>query len=140
MWLRSRCESARPKVSSVSDPATLSVGTGPDALVLKISEDAYQGDAQYTVSVDGVRIGGPLTAQAAHATGQSDTVTVHGDWAAGNHVVSVNFLNDAYGGAGLDRNLHVDAATYNGSLASGADLDLFRNEAKSFSFTDDWAL
>ncbi|MCO6418393.1 hypothetical protein JYK14_19815 [Siccirubricoccus sp. KC 17139] len=33
-----------------------------------------------------------------------------GDWAAGNHPVAVNFLNDAYGGtATTDRNLHSDS-------------------------------
>ncbi|HEX5500746.1 MAG TPA: PQQ-dependent sugar dehydrogenase, partial [Thermomicrobiales bacterium] len=29
-------------------PATTTIGSGPDTLVLKISEDAYQGDAQFT--------------------------------------------------------------------------------------------
>jgi hypothetical protein len=57
-----------------SGPVVLTAGTGIDALVLKISQDAYQGSAQYTVSVDGVQVGGTFTASASHAAGQSDTL------------------------------------------------------------------
>ncbi len=97
------------------------IGSGADSLVLRISQDAYRGSAQFTVRVDGTQIGGPLTAESLHRNGQSDTVTLKGDWAAGAHTVTVNFLNDAYGGtAATDRNLYVDAATYNGAAVSGA--------------------
>ncbi|MGU3331048.1 hypothetical protein ACLBXB_29680, partial [Methylobacterium mesophilicum] len=41
-----------------SAPTSTSIGTGSDQLLLHISQDAYQGDAQYTVSVDGKQIGG----------------------------------------------------------------------------------
>ena len=37
---------------------TTRVGTGSDTLVLKITQDAYQGDSQYAVFVDGKQIGG----------------------------------------------------------------------------------
>jgi Ca2+-binding RTX toxin-like protein len=112
-------------------------GTGPDSLVLKISQDEYQGSAQYTVSVDGKQVGGTFTASAWHSAGQSDTITLKGDWAAGAHTVSVNFLNDGYGGsAGADRNLHVDGATYNGAAVSGAAKALLSAGPANFSFTD----
>ena len=122
----------------VKVPVTLSAGTGPDSLVLKISQDAYQGDAQYTVLVDGKQIGGTFAASAAHASGQSDTLTLKGDWAAGAHKVEVKFLNDAWGGsADTDRNLHVDAATYNGAAVSGAAQEIASDwQAGAFSFTD----
>jgi Ca2+-binding RTX toxin-like protein len=123
---------------AVKDPVTLSAGTGSDSLVLKISQDAYQGDAQYTVSVDGKQVGGTFTASAAHASGQSDTLTLKGDWAAGVHKVEVKFLNDAWGGsAATDRNLHVDAATYNGQAVGGAKQEIASDwQAGGFSFTD----
>src|SRR5581483_10824834 len=38
------------------------IGAGADQLVFKISEDAYLGDARYTISVDGTQLGGTLTA------------------------------------------------------------------------------
>jgi hypothetical protein len=49
-------------------PAPVTVGSGPDTLDLKVNEDAWNGDAQFTVSVDGRQIGGTLTAQAAYRT------------------------------------------------------------------------
>ena len=125
-----------PPPSGGSGPAAATVGSGPDSLALRISQDAYQGSAQYTVSVDGVQIGGTLSASALHSSGQSDTVTVRGDWAAGNHTVTVEFLNDAYGGsAATDRNLYVDGATYNGA-ALAVDLDLFSAGPATFGFTE----
>ena len=84
-----------PVVTTPAKPVTLSAGTGSDTLVLKISQDAYQGSAQYTVSVDGKQVGGTFTASASHAAKQSDTLTLKGDWAAGAHKVEVKFLNDA---------------------------------------------
>ena len=92
--------------------------------MLKISQDAYKGSAEYTVSVDGKQIG-TLTAGASNALGQSDTITVKGDWAAGNHKVTVNFMNDAWGGSSAtDRNLYVDGITFNGIAVGGSTADL----------------
>ncbi|SFL49006.1 calcium-binding protein, partial [Methylobacterium pseudosasicola] len=53
-----------PLIIQTSTDKSTSIGTGSDQLVLRISQDAYQGDAQYTVSVDGKQIGGVLTAHA----------------------------------------------------------------------------
>ena len=115
----------------------LTLGSGSDTLALRISQDAYNGDAQYTVSVDGVQIGGTLTAKASHGLGQSDIVTVKGDWSVGPHTVSVRFVNDAYGGsAATDRNLYLDGATYNGAAVSGATKSLYANGAASFQVSD----
>jgi hypothetical protein len=61
-------------------------------------------------------VGGTLTAHASHAAGQSELVTVQGDWAPGDHTVLVHFLNDRWDGTPTtDRNLYVDAVTYNGA-------------------------
>jgi hypothetical protein len=70
------------------------VGTGHDALVLHLSEDAFQGvNVQYTVSVDGVQVGGVQNALTYRSTGRMQDVTFLGDWGSGNHTVSVNVLN-----------------------------------------------
>jgi hypothetical protein len=112
------------------------IGTGSDTLVLKISQEAWQGDAQYTVSVDGTQLGGTLTAKALFGSGQSDTVTLQGEWGLGDHKVAVNFINDAWGGsATTDRNLHVDGLTYNGVAAGGA-TTLNSNGAANFTVKD----
>ncbi|WP_207791821.1 carbohydrate-binding domain-containing protein [Siccirubricoccus phaeus] len=113
------------------------IGSGTDSLVLKISQDAWNGSARYTISVDGVQIGGTLTASALHDSGASDTVTVLGNWASGGHTVSVNFLNDAYGGtAATDRNLYIDGATYNGVAVAGAAKDLLSAGPSTFGFVE----
>lgn len=97
------------------------IGSGPDQLVLAISEDAYKGDAQYEVLVDGTQIGGIQTAHASHAAGQSDHLLVQGNWGSGTHDAAVVFLNDAWDGTpATDRNLYIDGATYNGVDVNGA--------------------
>lgn len=92
-------------------------------LSVNVSEDAYQGDAQFSVSVDGKQVGGTYTATASHAAGQSASVAIAGSFGAGAHNVAVTFLNDAYAGPGQDRNLYVNSVTYNGvTQAVGAAL------------------
>ncbi len=118
-------------------PVTTTLGSGADQLLLKISQDAYQGDAQYTLSVDGHQVGGVQTAHASHAAGQSDLVLVRGDWGAGDHDVAVGFLNDAWGGtAAADRNLYVGGATYDGQDVGGFQHDLTSNGTAHLTFHD----
>ena len=100
--------------------ASLTVGSGADALVLQVAQDYYLADAQYTVAVDGAQVGGTLAATARRSSGLSDTVTVRGDFAAGAHTVTLTLLEDAYGGsADTDRNLHLLGATLNGVAVPG---------------------
>ncbi|MCO6418392.1 hypothetical protein JYK14_19810, partial [Siccirubricoccus sp. KC 17139] len=120
-------------IPSAAAKASIALGAGSDSLVLKISEEAWNGDAQYTISVDGKQIGGTLTAKALFGSGTSDTITVKGDWDAGNHSVSVNFLNDAYGGsATTDRNLHIDSVAYNGTTVA---TNVAQNSGGAATFT-----
>ncbi|TPG49531.1 hypothetical protein EAH89_21190 [Roseomonas nepalensis] len=122
---------AAPVVTPDPAPAPApspSPAAGPGDLVLRVSEDAWQGHAQFTVSVDGAQVGGVRTASASHAAGQHDDVVIPG-LPAGAHAVAVTFLNDAWGGsAAADRNLYVDSVSYAGEekgigavlLSSGA--------------------
>lgn len=98
-------------------PATVEFGNGPDTLIIWTTENAYNGNAQYTIKVDGVQVGGVQTAIAWDGAGMgADKVTVHGNWGGGGHVVTLTFLNDAYGGtAATDRNLYVEAISYDGA-------------------------
>ena len=121
-------------------PVRITVGSGSDSLMLRISQDAYQGDAHYTVGVDGVRIGGVLSAHAAHGSGAADQVTLRGDWGPGQHQAVVTFLNDAYDGPGADRNLHVEGARYDGAELGGAARELLSSGTAAIGFTDATAL
>jgi len=120
-----------------STSTTTTIGAGSDTLVLKVSQDAYQGNAQFTIALDGQQVGGVLTASSLHSSGTSDTVNVLANLAAGQHMVSVNFLNDAYGGTpDTDRNLYVDSATYDGTAVSGVAQTLYSSGPASFNVTD----
>nr|WP_254452821.1 carbohydrate-binding domain-containing protein [Roseicella sp. DB1501] len=100
---------------------------------MKISQEAYQGSAQYTVAVDGKQIGDTQTAGALYGSG-GDTITLLGDFGADAHTVTVTFLNDAWGGsADKDRNLHVDGITLNDTEVEGAVATLGTTGSTSFT-------
>ncbi len=116
-----------------TNPPPVSAGTGPDTLVLQISENAYAngdgtsdaaGDAMFTVSVDGQQVGGTFTTRASHSAGQDQTFSLSGDWTPMQHTVTVNFLNGASNPAAPDangsdeRNLYVNSVTYDGANTS----------------------
>ena len=116
-----------------TNPPAVSAGTGPDTLVLQISENAYAngdgtsdaaGDAIFTVSVDGQQVGGTFTALAWHSAVQDQTFSLSGDWTPMQHTVTVDFLNGAVNPAAPDangsdeRNLYVNSVTYDGANTS----------------------
>ena len=47
-------------------------------ITLNVSEDAWQGDAQFTVAVDGTKVGGTLTATTLHSSGDVGCVYADG--------------------------------------------------------------
>jgi len=121
--------------SGTPPPGPTTLGSGPDDLQLLMSEDAYQGDAQFTVSVDGTQVGGTQTVTALHGTG-TQAFDLLGTYAAGAHDVTVNFLNDLYGGSPTtDRNLYVNGASIDGAAVAGSALTEMAGGPQSFSFT-----
>lgn len=118
-------------------PISLNAGSGPDTLVLKITQDVYKDSARYTTRVDGAQVGDILTASALAGSGAFDTVTLRGNWAPGAHKIEVDFLNDAWDGTpATDRNLHVNGITYNGAVVPGSSAALMSAGAKAFVFTE----
>ena len=90
-------------------------------LVLQVSGDAFNGPAQFTVDVNGQQIGGTYSTTAVHAQGQWQAFTLVGDYGLnGPQTVAVNFINDAYGGTGQDRNFYVASLSVDGQLYLGA--------------------
>ena len=106
--------SAVTSARSVIDGGTF--GNGPDTLVLTLAEDAFQGDAQASIAIDGKMLTThPITVTALKNAGQSETFTFKGSFGPGAHDLAVGFLNDAYAGTpATDRNLYVNGASYNG--------------------------
>jgi hypothetical protein len=108
-----------------------------DTLDLHLSEDAWQGDAQYTVTIDGATIGGVRSVSASHAAGATQDVILAGNWGAGPHSIGVTFINDGYGGTSVtDRNLYVDQVSYNGKGANGAPAALYSNGTATFNVSN----
>ena len=120
-----------PTVPAPTTPAATLPGPilpGTDTLQLSLSEDAWQGDAQGIVTIDGKAIGGTVTVTAPHNQGKSQTINLTGQWGPGAHDVGVQFINDAYGGTSTtDRNLHVDAVTLDGQASAAAPASLYSN-------------
>ena len=111
-----------PVVTTPPGTTTPPASGGTDTIVLNISQDAWKGDAQYTISVDGRQYGGTRTATVAHASGKTQAVSLFG-FSAGQHTVTVDFLNDASGGTpATDRNLYVDSIVDNATITKGAAL------------------
>ena len=105
-------------------------GSGPDALELTTSERGEPaGPPQFTVSVDGLQVGGVQTTAADATAGQSQSLAVLGNFAPGvSHGVAINYLN-------ADNSLLlVDSATINGTTIAGGDPVLSNNGSLGFSF------
>ncbi len=103
--------SPTPSTAPAASTATSTAAAG--TIVVNLSEEAWQGDAQVNLSVNGQQIGWSQTITANHDAGQSQSVTLQGSFnTSGQNVVTVNFLNDAWGGtAQTDRNVFVDSIT-----------------------------
>jgi hypothetical protein len=108
--------------SNGTDQFSFSVGA-PAAhnAVLNVSEDAYKGNAQFVVKVDGKQVGGTYTATALHSQGKSQAIDLGTVLdSAKPHDIAVTFLNDAYAGtSSTDRNLYVNSIQIDGKTAPG---------------------
>ncbi|MBR0903878.1 carbohydrate-binding domain-containing protein [Bradyrhizobium liaoningense] len=92
------------------------IGEGPASVVLRISGDAYEGNPEFSVTIDGQKFSG-LTTSASHSNGAWEEITIHGDFGPkGPQSVAVEFVNDAWGGPGMDRNLYIQSLSVNGKL------------------------
>jgi len=112
--------SSSPAPAPAPAPSTAPLAA-TDTLQLSLSEDAWQGDAQCVISVDGKTVGGTVTVTASHAKGQSQTVSLTGQWGPGAHDIGVQFINDAWGGTvATDRNLYIGRVTLDGQASASA--------------------
>lgn len=118
-------------------PTTVTIGTGPDVLTLFMQQDAYSGNAMFTVSVDGTQIGGTQTMDplALHNNNVSQTYNVMGTFGTGTHTVAIDFTNDLYGGTPTtDRNLYLMHGSIDGTNIPTAELTLDSSGTQNFNF------
>jgi hypothetical protein len=118
--------------SSAATVVTAAGGSGNVSLLL--SEDAYQGDAKYSVTVDGKQVINGASATASHAAGLQQTVNLPGILAAGAHDIGVSFLNDLYGGtSATDRNLYLNGIDLKTAAVAGTSHSFFSAGTDHFS-------
>ena len=93
-----------------------------DTLVIALSADEYLGDAKAIISINGVQVTAPIDVAAVHSQGQTQLVTVEGDFGSSLNNLDVSFTNDLFGGRPLlDRNLYVDQVTFDGRTEASSD-------------------
>ena len=94
--------------------------------------------------VDGRRIGGPYEVTALHGEGQSQDITIRGNFGAGAHEIAITYLNDgnagayydaAQGGFVNDRNIFVSGLSLNGA-EYGIDAVVSNTAAIGFGWLD----
>jgi hypothetical protein len=107
-----------------------------DKVTVALSEDAYQGNAQFVLYIDGKAVTAPTVVSALHDANKYQGFTFAGNWGAGTHTIGVAFVNDAYGGTSTtDRNLYVDGVSVNNATVfSGVDT-LLSNGTDNFTVT-----
>ena len=111
-----------------------STSSQPDTLVLNLSEDAWQGDAQFSVSLDGRSLGSAQAVTVSHTAGDTEQFTFQGDFGIGPHDLAISFLNDAWGGTTqTDRNLYVDGVEYDGVQLAQGTAALYTNSTAHFA-------
>ena len=118
-------------------PAPTTLGSGPDALALAVSEGYDTANAQFAITVDGAQVGGVQTANAITGNAQSQVFDVLGSF-SGAHTVSINLLNPASGSAGTSgaaSSLSIGGATIDGTAIANSALTLTTATPESFNFT-----
>ena len=110
-----------PNPGGSAPPSVILPALATDTLQLSLSEDAWQGDAQCVITIDGKQVGGTQTITASHGQGKSQIVSLTGQWGPGAHDVGVQFINDAWGGTvATDRNLYVGRVTLDGQASTAS--------------------
>ena len=114
-------------VNGVSEPQMVDLAkylSRPEELVIGLVEDSFQGNAQYSLTLDGSVVATSTEAMT-RAGNVPDMVAVPGPFASGSHTMKVTFLNDLYqGSAAKDRNLYFVGATFNGQTLSAPAVEL----------------
>jgi hypothetical protein len=114
--------------SAVTATQVAAATTAPDPIVLDLAEDYANGNAEFTVEVNGIQVGGDYQAHALNSSGDAGTVTLTGDWGSGVNDVEVSFINHAYG-----RNLYIKSISDDGVTYAGTSGTLLQNGHETFA-------
>lgn len=114
------------------------IGSDSDIITLLMSQDPDGSgpfaNGAFTLNVDGQQIGGVQTISSQHGSGQDDTFNFQGNYAPGQHAVTVTFVNNngtpgdpSDVGFNGDRNIYVDGVTYDGQTISSSTTPIYQS-------------
>lgn len=122
------------QVAAASAPATAAPVPAKGTLVLHMSGDAWHGDAQCCISIDGRQLGEVQTIAASHSLGQSQGMMFLTELGAGPHTASVQLVHAASAEqSGGDRHLYIDAIEFNGARVAAPAAVLHGNGSAAFT-------
>jgi hypothetical protein len=114
--------SPTPSHTPAPSPAPAPGSSKLSTIVVHAAEDAWNGDAQFRITVDGKQVAGVQTVHALHSEGAWDTFTFTGDFGgSGPSRVAIQYINDAVAGPGMDRNLYIKDVLVNGNTFAGTE-------------------
>ena len=113
---------------------TDTVAAAPTPVTVNLSEDAWHGDAQALITIDGKVQNGVQVVTASHAQGITAPMRFLPMLTAGPHTLGVTFLNHASSPAG-DRTLYVDSIDIAGQHYASAAASLLTGGTSTFAFT-----
>jgi hypothetical protein len=118
-------------VKDISGPTVVIMPS--HTLIVYLSEDAYNGDAQVQLTIGGANVfAKPVNVTAKHALNQRQVFTILGAWPS-KPQVTITFNNDAWGGdTSKDRNLYVVGSVYD-NVASKVTRTLCCNGSWTFT-------
>jgi hypothetical protein len=110
-----------PSTRAASTPLDSPTATSPDTITVKVSGDAWEGDPNFALVVNGRVVDATNVVTADQREGEWDTLVFKGNFDLdGTDRIGVRFTNDHYeGSSSRDRNLYVDAVTVNGESNGG---------------------
>ncbi len=128
---------SEPALDTSSPITSSTVAPITSTLVLNMSEDAYKGDAQFIVKIDGMQLGGIYTTSASHSAGQSQAFTFTGITETFSpHDIAISYINDAWGrGAHADRNLYVNSMQFDTQAVAGTPAAFYTTSTQHFTAT-----
>lgn len=116
------------------------IGSGSDTITVLMSQDpdgpagAPGTDGAFTLNVDGQQIGGIQDISAIQANGQQEAFTFAGNFAPGQHTVTITFTNNngtpgdsSNVGDSGDRNIYVDGVSYDGQTVSSTTTPIYQS-------------
>jgi hypothetical protein len=105
-------------------------------VTLDLSEDAWEGDTQFVLYVDGKAVTSPEVVSALHDAHATQSFSFSGNGQLGTPTIGVALVNHASGeSAGTERNLYIDGVTVNGSDVFSGTKELSSNGIDNFTVT-----